>query len=285
MTSIRSYNSEENLRRIKMQKSLAFIVVEGSDDIPIYESCLSLLTGGCENFDVVHAGGKIPIKHYLSNNRTSNAIFIIDRDFNDIGITDNRIVSLDRYSIENYFICNEVICYSLQFAIGCKLKDATEAFNLDEYINNITESLEELIKVIFYYQRVVSPNLQGEQRPAWSDAFLCKNDSWHLCEIRIRELIENLLPEPDQVTAAREYYKDNFALAGSITENFPGKILKHSLQRYIRKSVMEIKPGAKGKYNDVETTRVLLSSVLHRSKHIAKALGPAIEFLKEREPA
>lgn len=35
MAGIPTYDIEENLRRIDMQRSLKFIVVEGSDDVPI----------------------------------------------------------------------------------------------------------------------------------------------------------------------------------------------------------------------------------------------------------
>ena len=38
MKKIIKYTGEENLIRIKMQKNTKFIVVEGEDDIPIYET-------------------------------------------------------------------------------------------------------------------------------------------------------------------------------------------------------------------------------------------------------
>lgn len=285
MSSIRSYTSEENLRRIKMQKSLTFVIVEGSDDVPIYESCLSSMLPDCTHYDVIYSGGKTAIRNYLQDNKTANAVFVIDRDFHDIGIEDKRIVSLDRYSVENYFICEEVISYSLQFALGCKFRDALEAFSLNEYIESVTNALETLIKVIFYYQRVVAPQHSGEIRPAWSDVFLCENSSWRLCNTKIQELTNQLLPDAALIQSAIEYYDQHFALGGSVIENFPGKILKHSLQRYIRHKVIDLKPTAKGKYNDVETTRAMLSSVMHRSRHMMRVLSPVVAFVKDREVA
>ncbi|MDY0917954.1 DUF4435 domain-containing protein [Pseudomonas viridiflava] len=283
MPAIPSYNIEENFRRISRQKRLSFIVVEGADDVPIFESCLTSVLSNTSQYDVIYSGGKTAIRDYLVSKKNSNVVFIIDRDFDDIGVTDPRVVSLERYSIENYFICEDVIGHSLQFALSCKLKDALDLFSLDEFKLSISRSLETLIKVIFYYQKVISPQKTGQERPNWSDAFLCENGSWRLCEEQIQKLINELLPEPELVNKAKSYYDQNFTLDGSIIENFPGKILKHSLQRYIRHKIMEIKPGAKGKYNDVETTRALLSSVMHRSRPMARVLGPVVEFIKGRE--
>ncbi|MBD8755683.1 DUF4435 domain-containing protein [Pseudomonas coleopterorum] len=285
MPAIPSYNIEENFRRINRQKNLTFVVVEGIDDVPIYESCLSSELSETSNYDVIYSGGKTAIRDYLTSKNSSNVIFITDRDFDDIDVTDPRLVSLDRYSIENYFICEDVIGHSLQFALGCKLRDALEVFSLDEFILSISRSVETLIKVIFYYQKVVSPQIRGQERSSWSDAFLCENESWRLCDEQIHKLINDLLPEPGLIDMAKEYYDQNFTLDGSVIENFPGKMLKHSLQRYIRHKILEIKPSARGKYNDVETTRVMLSSVMHRSRPISRVLGPVVEFVRGREMA
>lgn len=285
MPAIPSYNVEENFRRISRQKKLSFIVVEGVDDVPIYESCLAFALSETSCYDVIYSGGKTAIRDYLISKKNSNVVFIIDRDFDDIGVADPRVVSLGRYSIENYFICEDVIGHSLQFTLGCKLKDALDLFSLDEFQSSISKSLETLIKVLFYYQTVIAPQKTGQERPSWSDAFLCENGSWRLCDEQIQKLINELLPDPELLNKAKKHYDNNFTLDGSIIENFPGKILKHSLQRYIRHKIMEIKPGAKGKYNDVETTRALLSSVMHRSRPMARVLGPVVEFVKGREKA
>ncbi|MBW9235745.1 DUF4435 domain-containing protein [Pseudomonas carnis] len=282
MGSIRTYNGAENLRRIRMQKSTTFVVVEGSDDIPIYESCLSHMAEGCEKYDVVFAGGKTAIKEYVASNRTANAIFIIDRDFHDIGLHDERIISLDRYSIENYLICSQVISHSLKFALNCKFQDAFVAFDIEEYVASICKSTERLIKAIYYYQKVYSKEIEGE-RPAWSDTFLCQNNSWELCSTKIDGLITALLPSPALFAKAEAYYNENFSLPGTAIENFPGKMLKHSLQRYIKQQVVGIRPGARGKYHDVETTTEQLSAVIHKSDHMNRVLAPVVAFIRHRE--
>lgn len=282
MGAIRTYNGEENLRRIRMQKSTTFVVVEGVDDVPIYESCISHMAHDCQKYDIVFAGGKAAIRDYVKEHKSQNAIFIIDRDFQDIGVDDARLVSLDRYSIENYFICSQVISHSLKFALNCKFQDAHDAFDIGEFTASITASTESLIRAIFYYQKIYSKNIEGE-RPAWSDTFLCENNSWKLCEIKVEDLINTILPSPESRVAADAYYEENFNLPGAAIENFPGKMLKHSLQRYIKQQVKKMRPAAKGKYPDVETTRELLSAVIHKSEHMLRVLTPVVNFIRERE--
>ncbi|WP_372822214.1 DUF4435 domain-containing protein [Pseudomonas parafulva] len=282
MGSIRTYNGEENLRRTRMQKSTTFVVVEGSDDVPIYESCLSHMAQECSKYDVVFSGGKTPIRDYIKDHKNKNVVFIIDRDFQDMDLEDNRIVSLDRYSIENYFICSQVISHSLKFSLNCKFQDAADAFNLNEYIASICNSTELLIKAIYYYQKVATKESEGP-RPAWSETFLCQNSSWELCSHKVQDLINTLLPTPEIKSRADAYYQENFKLPGTSIENFPGKMLKHSLQRYIRQQVLKIRPSSRGKYTDVETTREQLSAVIHRSDHITRVLNPVVQFLRERE--
>lgn len=282
MSTIPKYNGLENLRRIKMQKATTFVVVEGVDDVPIYESCLSHMAQDCQKYDIIFTDGKSAIRDYIKENKSYNAVFIIDRDFQDIGVEDPRLITLDRYSIENYFICSQVISHSLKFALNCKYQDALEAFNLDEFINLITLATEKLIKAIYYYQKVYSKTLDGA-RPAWSDTFLCENGTWHLCTNKTEQLINSLLPTTELQEAAETYYQENFNLPGSAVENFPGKMLKTSLQRYIKQEVIRIRPAARGKYSDVETTRELLSAVIHKSDDMARILLPVVEFIRERE--
>ncbi len=282
MGSIRTYNGEENLRRTRIQKSLTFVIVEGSDDVPIYESCLNHMAQESQKYDVIFAGGKTAIREYIAKHKNDNVIFIIDRDFQDMDVEDERIISLDRYSIENYFICSQVISHSLKFSLNCKFQDAAEAFDLDEYINSICRSTELLMKAIYYYQKVISKTADGA-RTAWSDTFLCQNNSWELCSTKIEDLINALLPTAELKASAEDYYRDNFNLPGTAIENFPGKMLKHSLQRYIRQQVISLRPNARGKFNDVDTTRELLSAVIHRSDHMRRVLTPVVEFIRKRE--
>jgi hypothetical protein len=282
VTTVRAFSAEENMRRLKMQKRLTFVVVEGSDDVPLYESCLMMELKNVD-FDVIYSGGKKPIQDFLAEHKSNNAMFIVDKDFDDFSTLDARVVALDRYSIENYFICEEVISHSIKFAISCRLQDATEAFDLTEFVEKVTRSIEMLIKVLFYYQRHAVHQLDGKEKQSWSDVFLCENNSWELSSDQILALISRLAPTPKDIADAEEYFAENFRHPGILINAFPGKMLKTSLQRYIRQQVMQIKPGAKGKYNNVEDTRALLSSVLHHSSSLKNVLRSVVDFLSRRQ--
>ncbi|MBW3775656.1 DUF4435 domain-containing protein [Aeromonas veronii] len=284
MSNIPAYNAEENLRRIKMQRQLKFIVVEGSDDLPIYESCIqSLLKNVSDNsdYDIIFAGGKGKIKEFASSNAANNVVFIIDKDFNDLELNDNRIISLDRYSIENYFINNDVIAHTLKFVFNCKLKDAKDLFSIDEYLEEMSTSLRDLIVVLFYYQRQHSRVLheQGIAVMPWSDSFLCQDHDWKLCREKINRLITSLTDGNFTIDEARDYYRNNFTPSATIAFDFPGKMLKTSLQRYIRQKILAIKPNAGGKFNNTEEARTQLSLTIHHSQELVAALTPALRFI------
>jgi len=282
MTTIRAFSAEENMRRLKMQKGLTFIVVEGSDDVPLYESCL-MMEAKAVDFDVIYSGGKKAICEFLASSQSTNAMFIVDKDFDDFTVADKRVAALDRYSIENYFICEEVISHSVKFAISCKFRDAVEAFDLTEFTEKTTRAIEVLIKVLFYYQRHAVHLVDSASKQSWSDEFLCGNSTWELSSDQINALIIKLAPTAQDVSDAEAYYARHFKCSGTLIDAFPGKMLKTSLQRYIRQQVIQIKPGAKGKYNNVEDMRALLSSVLHHSSSLKSALRSVVEFLDSRK--
>lgn len=282
MSNIPTYNADENLRRIKMQRQLKFIVVEGSDDLPIYESCIqSLLKTDSPEYDIIFAGGKGKIKDFAISNACENAMFIIDKDFNDLELDDERIISLNRYSIENYFINNDVIAHALKFVFNCKLQDAKEIFSIEEYLEEMSSSLRDLIVVLFYYQRKYSKVLhaRGVEVVAWGDSFLCQDHDWKLCREKINRLITSLTDGNFTIDEAKVYYGENFTPSESVAFDFPGKMLKTSLQRYIRQKILEIKPGAGGKFNNAEEVRTQLSLSIHYSQELATALTPALRFI------
>lgn len=279
MNQIPSYTPEENLRRIKIQK-IKFVVVEGSDDVPIYESCLTSLAPESADYDVIFSGGKINIKNFIQENNPENAIFIIDKDFHDIEIEHERLISLRRYSIENYFICEDVICHALQFALNCKFSDIKNVFSLEQFMNEVSNAVSDLIKVIFYYQKnELSKTFTGEA-PKWSDEFLCDNSNWTLCRDKINFLISKLTSDKFTIDDANTFFASQFNTSGNIAHDFPGKMLKTSLQRYIRNEILRIKPAAKGKFRDPEDMRVQLSAAMQFSPELKDLLQPVIEFIQ-----
>jgi hypothetical protein len=279
MSSLPTYTPEENLRRIKIQK-IKFVVVEGIDDVPIYESFISSIEQSTDEFDVIFAGGKINIRNYIKNHNPKNAIFIIDKDFNDIEIESDKLVSLNRYSIENYFICEDVICHALQFVLNCKYSDIRRAFSLTEFMDEIGNAVTDLIKVIYYYQKNKIAKNIDEQAPSWSNTFICETNNWKLCRDKIQALIIELTQNNFTIEQARTFFDADFQSNGHVSYDFPGKMLKTSLQRYIRNEISKIKPSAKGKFRDVEDMRLQLSAAMRFSQELKDLLLPVISFVK-----
>ncbi|MDO6560596.1 DUF4435 domain-containing protein [Paraglaciecola chathamensis] len=280
MSSVIKYNPDENFRRLKRQKTLKFVIVEGQDDLPVYESVLSEMTQRDIDFDIFYSGGKRPIEKFLDNNTVTNSMFIVDKDFDDIDPSKGNIISLDRYSIENFFICEEVICSALQHVLKCKYEDARDRFSLQEFAEHVAEGTEYLVKVLFYYQRKVVPDMIGEEKVSWSDRFLCSGASWKLCENQIQGLINELLPSNTNEDDIESYFNEYFTSSGSAVKDFPGKMLKASLQRYIREQLIAISPKLNGKFNHINYMSDSLSSIMHRSSELRNILSPVVDFLE-----
>ncbi|MGF1874893.1 DUF4435 domain-containing protein [Photobacterium frigidiphilum] len=279
MATFTSYTPEENFRRVKRQKSLRFVVVEGVDDVPIYDSFLNVMTNNEVDFDIFHAEGKVKIKNFLTENNNANIACIVDKDFHDIELEDNRLIELDRYSIENYFICEDVISASLQFVLKCTFTQAKGVFSLEQFTNELSATLEDFLKSIFYYQTYLVPNMTEEASISWSDKFICKDRDWHVCQVHIRSVIDELIPDNVTKREIDDYFTANFNSSGSITHDFPGKMLKTSLQRYIKNSILDINPAIKGKFGNIEIMKEALASVMYRSPSLKAVLEPVVLFL------
>jgi 5S rRNA maturation endonuclease (ribonuclease M5) len=280
MPSIRSYSAEENLRRIRMQKKLNFVVVEGPDDIPIYESFLESLNVK-NNFEVIFSGGKTAIKDFIKNHKSKNSIFIVDRDFDKNEINDERVVYLNRYSIENYFICEEVISAALSLVFKCKKQDAKNIFSLDEYRKEISHSIETLTKSLYYYQNIIAPQKVDEEKIAWSDMFICENNSWKICKKKVIQLIKTLIPDDEDQDKAKSEFEKKYTANVDFLYIFPGKMLKTSLQRYIQLKIKEVKPSARSHFGDIEAMRIALASKMHYSTDLKTTLEPVNAFLNQ----
>ncbi|MQB53392.1 DUF4435 domain-containing protein [Rahnella sp. RcJ3] len=281
MPTIPVYDIEENLRRVDMQRRIKFIIVEGKDDVPIYESLVSSAIEGIE-FDVIYSGGKPRIKKFLEDNQELvNCIVIVDRDFDLIDIESERLVFLERYSIENFYFCEDVIKSVIAMSLKMKKNDALEIVDLHAFIEYSTPLLLRLFYAIHYYQRVVVAelNMQGLPSPGWSDTFICMNDSWKVCPDKIEELIHNLYQNGYNEQLAKEYYETQYISSGNILADFPGKMLKVALQRYLKDSVIRINPKFGSKFSNTDTTCTLLMSNLHHSSTLKTNLQPVFNFL------
>lgn len=282
MAGIPTYDIEENLRRIDMQRSLKFIVVEGSDDVPIYENIISAATDNAVDFEVIYSGGKPRIKTFLSENATiRNCIFIIDRDFDVLDATFNNLVYLERYSIENFYFCEDVLKAVIAMSVRVKLDVAQEIVDLQSFADHNTPMLLDLFLAIYYYQQVESKNLfeRGLPIESWSDAFICQNDNWRICPDKVQALISRLYPNGYNQTIAENYYRDRYISSGNIIDDFPGKMLKVALQRYLKDTVIRLNPKFGSKFSNTDTTCTLLMSNLHRSRVLNNNLTPVYNFL------
>lgn len=282
MSRIPAYDIEENLRRIDMQRTLKFIVVEGSDDVPIYENIIASSTGGEVDFEVIHSGGKPRIRRFLNENpAVRNCIFIIDRDFDIIEYEHDKLVYLERYSIENYYFCEDVLKPVIAMSVKVKLDVVSDIFNINAFIQHCTPILLKLFCAIYYYQKVESKKLAGEGKEVkgWSDTFLCKNDTWEVCPEKAEELIGRLYPEGYNEHEAEAYCRQSYASSGNIIADFPGKMLKVALQRYLKDSVIKLSPKWGSKFSNVDVTCTLLMSNLHRSSDLRNNLSAVYGFL------
>lgn len=279
MGSIRQYTPEENFRRIRRQRALKFIVVEGTDDVPIYESCLETITDS-KNYDVVHSGGKRAIKDFIESHSTNNAVFIVDKDFNDIDLGDERLFQLDRYSIENYFICEDIISRTLKLVLNCKLSDSENVFDLDDFKQSISAPAMPLLKVIFYYQRNIVPNIEGKQF-SWRNLFLCQNEHWELCPERIQDAIHSMLGDGTSDDDITNYYDTNFSNSDELLHDFPGKLLKTPIYRYLRSCVNAVKPNATSRIGNEKNLFILMAANIQHSKPLRKLLQPVAEFISQ----
>jgi len=282
MSSIPAYDIEENLRRIDMQRSLKFVVVEGIDDVPIYENIiLSLNKSGCD-FDVIHSGGKPRIDVFLRDNPdVSNCFFIVDRDFDRLDSYQNNVVCLERYSIENFYFCEDVIKAVIAMSLRLKLSDAAQIIDIGKFIEINSPKMVKLFYAIFYYQKVEVERLSALniETNSWSDAFICKNNSWEICQEKVTTLIENLYPDGYDEDSAIEYYKSNYTSSGCVLSDFPGKMLKVALQRYIKDSVIKINKKYGSKFSNTDVTFTIFMSNLNLSKSLVRNLQPVSSFL------
>jgi len=282
MPGIPTYDIEENLRRIDMQRSLKFIVVEGIDDVSIYENLVSSSNDAQTDFEVIHSGGKPRIKRFLIENPSvSNCMFILDKDFDVLDYDCDKLVFLERYSIENFYFCEDVLKAVVAMSIKVRLDTALDVIDMSEFSTYSTPILLKLFYAIYYYQKVESERLfaLGVATESWSDTFICKDDNWQLCPEKVTSLITRLYPEGYNEEVAIDYYRSQYNSSGNVISDFPGKMLKVALQRYLKNSVIKLNPKFGSKFSNTDVTCTLLMSNLHRSRVLRGNLQPVFNFL------
>ncbi|MGI2157200.1 DUF4435 domain-containing protein [Shewanella baltica] len=282
MSAFPVYTPDENVLRIRMESEIKFVVVEGVDDVPIYESViLSILPGeGLDNWDVIHVGGKSNIKELIVECNSNNFICIADKDF-DGKLSSEKVVSLNRYSIENYLICEEALSAALSIALRLKYQDVRDNFDLSIFYAEVEISAKKLLIALFYYQRVISPTLNGE-RHSWSDAIIHMHPpAWGLCCASIDSLISRLIPEDVTEIEMENYFSENFESSGVVAYDLPGKMLKVLLQKFVLNYYKGIKSGG-SQFNSADSFVATIASSLNRSSSFVNVINPVLSFLYPR---
>lgn len=281
MEGIPKYTAEENIIRIMMEKSVNFVVVEGVNDTPIYESVIETILPDDDIgfWDVVHLGGKNNIKELINECVNENFICVTDKDF-DLTIHSDKVVNLTRYSIENFFICEDAISTSLAIALKAKKRDIVELFNLDGFFDEVDSAARRLLYALFFYQRKISPD-PSKVRVAWGNSSIHKNPpEWGLCENRINQLIQSLLPNGVSELDAKAYFEDNFQSSGVTAYDLPGKMLRVLLQIYISKFYKVYKKKGGIQFNTVDSCMESIVACLNHSKAFVEQIQPVLKFLR-----
>jgi|GEM_PF-1839550 len=285
MSSFPVYTPEENVTRVQMESGVNFVVVEGVDDAPIYESVLHsiLPDGDIDVWDVVHVGGKTNIKDLIAQCNSNNYICIADKDF-DEKIDATNVVNLSRYSIENFLICEEAISAVLSIALKKKYQDVLADFDLDEFYHETEERAKKLLVALFYYQRVIGPSITGE-RQSWSDTVIhMYPPTWGLCTDSIEGLINRLIPADVEEADMNAFFDGNFESSGVVAHDLPGKMLKVLLQRYVSRYYKNIKKGGI-QFNSPDSCMATIASKLNCSSDFVSLMEPVLSFLRPMQTA
>lgn len=260
------FSPDETFTSIEMELNNNFIIVEGPFDISIYdhlyEYYCKLNNLDCNKI-IVQGGGKKSIIDWIPNTDASNYVALLDMDF------DNHIYSkkyenvfeLEKYSIENYFFDENVVSHMLSFIFLSKSSIVREFLDFKELYQEWKKLITPLLPVLIYYQKCYS----GDKKK-WNNKFLCKKNSYHLCEDMIDKFKNELLHEMGVVEGVCEQYFKNFNSLNNCTSvNFPGKLLFDSFYRYLKGICNEKK--AKSFSNITNTTALKLQLVPHLSSN------------------
>lgn len=281
MTNLPRFTAEENMNRVLMDKRTSYLMVEGSSDVPIYSEVLNHIVkkhGIDKNPVTLFGGGKLKIKNWIDRESPKNVSVILDMDFDDpqTDFGSEKIVALNRYSIENYYFDDAVLFPVIAHILSCSADDLNGVIDFKELECHWHGELKELITVIFYYQKHYS----GE-RCKWSNIFINKDHSnWKLCGNRINKLKEDLLGEMNvDLDKCLVCFEKAFSTGWNPKTNFPGKLLVESLYRYIRNICNDIKKGACSVITNKKSLCIHLSPRLINNIELERIMLRSIESM------
>ncbi|MED4212668.1 DUF4435 domain-containing protein [Priestia megaterium] len=165
------------------------IFVEDTDRGNIYETIFQKLLDESINFDNIYlSGGKKGVKEYYElylKNPTVPSIFLVDLDYDDIHqhkkINDVNFIYLDRYSIENYFIDENVAGNFLNPRLQIGFDRCLQKINLHNWLDSMSIAYKEIIVLFLTIQSlelgIVNTKLNAQK-------FL-KNNSWEIDSAKV----------------------------------------------------------------------------------------------------
>lgn len=238
MANLPRYNPAENLRRILIDKNASYLLLEGEEDIPIYESIARsyLHTMKCtSDFIPIHGGGKEKVVEFAKNNSTTNFLAILDMDFDVTWEADDeRIIVLGKYSIENYIYSPDTMIPFISNILSCGEREAAEWFaeKFDLWKEHVFTGASSMLKSLYYYQQHIDTG-----RYKWADSFILEDIGWRIDTTRVDSIISDLYDGNIPITDINDNFFTDDLNKNNILNYFPGKILIPSLYRFIKEHV------------------------------------------------
>lgn len=277
------FTPQEKLRQISRRPSTRFVIVEGVDDVPAYSALFcSVVSPDVESqWEIIQVEGKRNVIGFLNQYSGSNVRFIVDKDFDVTVLSDDRLIILSRYSLENYFVCEDILSHCLSVPLRMDPRDIRSELNMDEFLRRVSSQAEQMLKACFYYHRVISPTLVGD-KPSWTDDSIyirTNGDLWVLCEHSIDSIIRKLIPDtvlPEQI---EQYFQQNYDYDGNVAYAIPGKMLKEPLRRFVRRFYRGKKSKGGTQFNTLDGFTGVVIGNLSVSRSLRLTMQPIINFL------
>lgn len=284
MSTRPEFTFQENLRSIRRRPTTKFILVEGIDDVPAYCSFFNAVVGPVTNqqWEILKAEGKSGVLNFLQAYTGDNIRFIVDRDFDEITLVDDRLVILRRYSIENYLICPDVISHCLSVPLKTNPANIALELRLNEFIEEINLKGIKLLKSCFYYQKVVAPTIEGP-KPSWTDDSIYMKrlgNSWQLCADSIDEIINKLLPGLTDWSQVDSFFNEHFDSCGIVAYELPGKMLKEPLRRFVKAFFRSKKSKGGSQFNALDSFHGVAIANLSISSEFREHIHSVVDFIK-----
>lgn len=184
------------------------IFVEDTDRGNIYETIFKRLLDESITFDNIRlSGGKKGVKEYYEiylKNPTVPSIFLVDLDYDDIHlhekIEDINFIYLDRYSIENYFVDENVAGNFLNPRIQIGFDKCLQKINLHDWMDSMSIAYKEIIALFLTIQTLEL----GMANTKLNAQMFLKDASWEIDSAKV----DNYYQEASKKAQGRGIFKD-----------------------------------------------------------------------------